>query len=119
MAPSRQALLSSLALFSATYRPVAEATAAVTTAADAAEVGAVGVVGAVKALVGLLVCCVFLVIASALEVQNQATRGIALWALVAAALTVVPVAVLLLSPARVADWLRTLLLVAIVAAQLV
>ena len=113
MAPSRQALLSSLALFSATYRPVAEATAAVTTAADAAEVGAV------KALVGLLVCCVFLVIASALEVQNQATRGIALWALVAAALTVVPVAVLLLSPARVADWLRTLLLVAIVAAQLV
>ena len=108
------ALMASLMLFSVGYYTATGATAAAT--ATAAAAAAADADAAARPLAGLLACSVVLLVASAFELESQATGGIAIWALITAACTSVPVALLLLKPSLLSGRARTLLLVAMVVA---
>ena len=108
------ALMASLMLFSVGYYTATGATAAAT--ATAAAAAAADADAAARPLAGLLACSVVLLVASGFELESQATGGIAIWALITAACTSVPVALLLLKPSLLSARARTLLLVAMVVA---
>jgi hypothetical protein len=108
------ALSASLVLFSVGYHTATGATAAAT--ATAAAAAAADADAAARPLAGLLACSVVLLVASGFELESQATGGIAIWALITAACTSVPVALLLLSPSRLSGRSRTLLFVVMVVA---